>query len=175
MLTPMIRRVRQNHALEHATVSLLLKSGYRPPLGGYSTPGGFFIFGRCSLDAITDAVSEGYGRLTTGESELAVSPYCGTNLLTGAVLSGVASALVIGFKGPRKVRIPLAIAAALGVAVISRPLGNRIQKNITTLGNLNDLTVVDIRRLWERPYPTYRVRTAALQVGARDTMDSRTE
>ena len=48
-----VRRVRQNHALEHATIAVLQESGVRLPLAGYSTSGGFFIFGKASTEAIT--------------------------------------------------------------------------------------------------------------------------
>ena len=73
MIASTIRHVRQNHALEHATVAMLLEGGIRPPLGGYSTPGGFFIFGRAPTDVVTQAATEALLRLTEGQRSLAVS------------------------------------------------------------------------------------------------------
>ena len=91
-----IRRVRQNHGLEHATVTVLLERGVRPPLGGYSTAGGFFIFGRASSETVSDAVYEALARMKEGQKELAVSPYCGTNLATGALLAGLLTTAILG-------------------------------------------------------------------------------
>ena len=45
MTVPWISAVRKNHGLEHATVSLLLERGTSAPMGGYSVPGGFIIWG----------------------------------------------------------------------------------------------------------------------------------
>ena len=96
MLRDVISRIRRNHAIEHATVSLLMARGIKPPLGGYSTAGGFLIIGGVTLEEVSEATLEALGRLKGGESGLAVSPFCGTNLVTGALLAGAAAALVMG-------------------------------------------------------------------------------
>jgi len=159
MIGGSIKQIRQNHALEHATVSILLEAGVRPPLGGYSTSRGFFIFGRCSADAINDAVQEAHTRLTAGQSEMAISPYCGTNLATGALLSGLIAAIIMRYSSTRHRKVSAAIFAAAGSALISRPLGKMIQRKFTTLADINDLAVIDIRQFLRRPYPVFRIRT----------------
>ena len=82
-----INRVRQNHALEHATIAVLMESGIRPPLAGYSVANGFLIYGDVCTDEVTEAAQEALGRMQNGEEGLAISPYCGTNIVTGTVLS----------------------------------------------------------------------------------------
>ena len=62
MLRDVISRVRRNHALEHGTISLLLQRGMKPPLGGYSTPGGFFVFGGTTSTDVSDAAVEALSR-----------------------------------------------------------------------------------------------------------------
>ena len=84
----LLNNVRRNHALEHGTVTMLLEAGARTPLGGYSTSGGFFIFGRASLEEVRTAAQEALASLQSGREELAISPHCGTNLATAALLGG---------------------------------------------------------------------------------------
>ena len=88
--SPLLRpldRVRRNHALEHATIAVLIENGVRPPLAGYSVPGGFLVYGRVSTEMLSAASSQALDRLQSGERELAISPYCGSNLVVGAVLA----------------------------------------------------------------------------------------
>ncbi len=161
MVFDAIRRVRRNHALEHATVTLLLERGIRPPLGGYSTRGGFWLFTRASEEIVAEAVNAAFERLTGGERELAVSPHCGTNLATGVMLGAFVSRLIMGRrKGKDRVlRAPLAIAGAVAATVWGRRLGNDLQRRYTTLADLGDLEVSEIRRAWLLPFPVYRVHT----------------
>ena len=163
MIAEALSRVRRNHALEHATVAVLLEQGFGPPLGGYSTPGGFLVFGRVPTDAVVQAARDALQQLRDGQHERAVSPYCGTNILTGALLAGLASLLILGRKGSRLQRLPTAVAAIVGTTIVSRPIGNTIQRRYTTL---SDMTGVEIRKiipLWARPggrFTVHSVRTA---------------
>ena len=160
MFKPMIRRVRRNHALEHATVAMLLEEGIRPPLAGYSTLGGFFILARVSVDTLTSAANEAMERLKGGESELAISRFCGTNLLTGAMLSGVLSALIMGRGKRRARRIPVAAAAIVCATLVARPLGNALQRHYTTLSDIGGLQITGVKRVWAaRRYAVHRVNT----------------
>ncbi len=155
-----IRHVRQNHALEHATVAVLLEKGIRPPLGGYSTAGGFFIFGRASSETVSDAVYEAFTRMKEGQKELAVSPYCGTNLATGALLAGLLTTAILGRRKGRLRRFPFAVAAIVGATLASRPLGNSLQRRYTTLAEVSDLEITGIRRLWKGSYTIHRISIA---------------
>ena len=88
--------MRRNHALEHATVTLMLEEGVRGPLGGYSTPWGFFVVGDLSTEQLQRIVGNALDGLNTGHSEMAISPHCGTNMAVAALFSGVLTRLVLG-------------------------------------------------------------------------------
>src|SRR5260221_11042759 len=80
------RRIRQNHALEHATVTVL--SGLIPDLriSARSSSRGFIIFGDVALGLLRRALDEALRRLQAGEAALAIHPNCGPNLVLGASL-----------------------------------------------------------------------------------------
>ena len=159
MIKKGIAKVRMNHALEHASIAVLLEQGIRPPLGGYSVPQGFVVFARASTEQVRCAVHDAYDRLTRGQHELAVSPYCGANLVTGALLAGVLTSVIMGRRGRRVARLPLAAAAIVGATLLSRPLGRQLQRRVTTLAAVQDLVVVDVRPLWSGLGGVHLVRT----------------
>ena len=150
MIASAIRHVRQNHALEHATVAVLLERGMRPPLGGYSTPGGFFIFGKAPTDVVSNAASDALGRLMEGQKALAISPHCGTNLVAGAVLAGLLSALIMGRRGRRLRRLTAAAVAIIGATLVGRPLGNALQRRYTTFADVTGMEITGTSRLWDQ-------------------------
>ena len=49
---PLVDSVRRNHAIEHATVTLMLERGMRVPMGGYSISPGFIIWSRASPEDV---------------------------------------------------------------------------------------------------------------------------
>ena len=159
-LRDVISRVRRNHAIEHATVSLLMSRGIRPPLGGYSTAGGYFIFGRVTLDEVSQAAHEALARLRDGESGLAVSPFCGTNLVAGALLAGAAAALVMGnSRGKRLQRLPVVGIAAIAATMLARPVGNALQRRYTTLSDASGVEIDEVRQVFAGSFSVHRVRT----------------
>ena len=181
-LRDVISRVRRNHAIEHATVSLLMARGTRPPLGGYSTAGGFFIFGRATLEEVSQAAHEALARLRDGESGLAVSPFCGTNLVAGALLAGAAAALVMGnSRGKRLQRLPVvgvaAVAAnsrgkrqvfaaplrvhrvaAVAATMLARPVGNALQRRYTTLSDARGVEIDGVRQVLAGSFRVHELR-----------------
>src|SRR5713226_5140440 len=80
------RRIRQKHALEHATITIL--SGYVPDLrvSARSSSRGFNIFGDVDLGQLRRSLDEALQRLQAGEAQLAIHPNCGTNLVVGVSL-----------------------------------------------------------------------------------------
>lgn len=150
MLGNVINRIRRNHALEHATVTLLLERGAAsPPLGGYSTPGGFFIAGGISTDDLKSIISEALSQLNAGSSEMAVSPHCGTNLATAFLISALLTRVATaGSNGSRWKRLPLLVAAVVAGPLLSRPIGNAIQRRYTTLADMNGLEVIAVSNIW---------------------------
>ena len=139
-----IEQVRRNHALEHATVSILLEGGEYPPLVGYSTSGGFYLFGRAPTNVVRECVQQAVRRLLAGHTELAVSPHCGTNIATGLLVGSLLSALIMRGSRSRLQRLPLLSLAVIGAAILSRPLGSTIQRHITTSADVRELQGWDI-------------------------------
>ncbi|HRX05321.1 MAG TPA: DUF6391 domain-containing protein, partial [Anaerolineae bacterium] len=87
-----LRRVRQHHAVEHATITILMARNPGLQLvGGRSDHRGFYIYGPVQTSALSTAVEEALRRLKNGEARLAIHPNCGTNLVTTGTLAGVAA------------------------------------------------------------------------------------
>lgn len=153
-LTDTLNRIRRNHALEHAVVTLLLERGIDPPLGGYSTRGGFFIVAAVPTADLASAVTDALAKLNAGETELAVSPHCGTNLATGALITSLITRLVIGKrKMPLWKRLPLFAASAIAGGLLGRKIGNEIQRRYTTLARMDALQVVSITPIFQGDPP----------------------
>src|SRR5205085_6266297 len=139
------RRIRQNHALEHATITIL--SGMVPNLrvSARSSSQGFIIFGDVDLGQLRRALDEALRRLQAGEAELAIHPNCGTNLVVG--ISLVAAGTLLGMASSNaRTRIASAAASSLAGAVGARPLGEFVQKHFTTLPDLQGVRVTEIFR-----------------------------
>ena len=150
--------IRQNHALEHATVALLVRRYGPLRIIGRSTPGGFYLYGDVPTAAVEDAAREGLRRLRGGESRLAVSPMCGTNIAVAGILTGLASVMAMG-KRARLTRLPNAITATLAALAVSRPAGNLVQKWVTTTGDLTGLSIAAIERSGKGRRTVHHVRT----------------
>ncbi|MCL4257786.1 MAG: hypothetical protein KJZ53_04555 [Anaerolineales bacterium] len=156
-------RLRRNHGLEHATIHVLSRTHPRVSTAGHSDPGGFWLLGDLSTEAVYTAVEEALARLNAGERNLAIHPNCGTNLVTASVTAGLAGALAFGTARndrERLERLPLAILMSLGGLLLARPLGARIQQRVTTSGDPGSLHVVEIRRTQRGRFTAHRVSTA---------------
>lgn len=147
MIAGLLDRTRKNHAIEHATIGILMEEGKaHPPLAGNATPLGFFVYGRISSGDLEEASHQALRRLTSGEANLAVSPFCGTNLLVAATLAGIGVALSVRSKtGIQK--IPSAISTALMGLIVSQPLGRLVQRHITTDADVANIRIVVVRSL----------------------------
>ena len=154
-----IDRARQNHAIEHGTIATLLEKGAHTPLSGNATPGGFYIYGRVSTEEVASAASEALRRLQKGDRELAVSPYCGTNLVVGALIAGLISGIIMGRTRGRLQRIPVMAAAILGSTLLGRPLGNIVQRRYTTLADVEDVEITGVKSISVGSFKVHRVRT----------------
>jgi hypothetical protein len=83
-----VQATRKNHAWEHATIGLLLQRGQvRGGVAGRATANGFYVFGRVAQRDVVLAAVESLARLQQGEAELAISPFCGTNLVVTGLLN----------------------------------------------------------------------------------------
>jgi uncharacterized protein DUF6391 len=139
------RRIRQNHALEHATVTIL--SGYVSDLriSARSSSRGFIIFGDVDLGQLRRALDEALRRLQAGEAQLAIHPNCGTNLVVGIMLLTVGTLLGMT-SGRARTRIASTAVSSVAGLMAARPLGEFVQKHVTTLPDLEGVRVTDIFR-----------------------------
>jgi len=156
----MSEAVRRNHAIEHATIAVLLgRLQKRTRIIGRATQDGFYIYGDIPEQHIEDSAREALARLQRGESHLAVSPLCGTNIVVTAVATAIVSAIAIG-GGNRMLKLPNAILATLAAVVASRPLGSLIQKYVTTSPEVDGMQIISVQPLREWTPNLHKVTTA---------------
>ncbi len=161
MLKRVINAIRRNHALEHATISILLsRHGPHVRVVGRAAPDGFYIYGDIPTERLREFAYEGLARLQRGESHLAVSPLCGTNLAVAGVLAGLASLFAMGSR-TRLQGIPGAIMAAMLAVIAAQPLGRLVQKHVTTSPELDGVRIVSVEPMGRRFPRLHKVRTAS--------------
>ncbi|MSQ41983.1 MAG: hypothetical protein EXR65_02975 [Dehalococcoidia bacterium] len=149
-MVPAIRRwldaVRRNHALEHATVAVLLARHGPARLAGRAGAEGFFIVTEHTPEEVASCADEALRRLQRGESSLAVSPLCGTNIAVAGLLAAAAATAVLAAPGGRG-RFLNAFTAAMLAALAAQPVGRLVQRRLTTRADLDGLQIVATRRL----------------------------
>jgi len=139
--------VRQNHALEHATIHVLASRYPYSWMAGRSTPSGFVIYGSLPTEVVASAASEALARLQQGEAHLAVHPRCGTYLAVTSVAAGTAAFLASqGRSRSRFERLPIALTAATIASVIAQPLAARIQQDVTTTPEVDGVYIEGVTR-----------------------------
>ncbi len=152
------RRIRQNHALEHATITILSQLIPDLAVSARSSSTGFIIFGDVDLGLLRRALDEALRRLQAGEAELAIHPNCGTNLAVGVSLVTVGTMLGMASRHPRT-RVAAAAASSMAGLMAGRPLGEFVQKHVTTLPDLQGVRVTEIFRRKLFGFPIVEVRT----------------
>jgi hypothetical protein len=157
IISDLVRRTRQHHAIEHATLHML---GARFPnrnFAGYSDPLGFIIYGDVDELSVRRAVGDALLRLQAGEAHLAIHPNCGTTLAAGTVMTTFAA--MIGMAGPRR-RTPDRLASGLmfvlAAQVAAKPVGLWLQ-GFTTTADVADRWVAEIRPLRAGSLQAHRV------------------
>ncbi len=160
---PTISRIRRNHGLEHATIHILSRAKRRRPLAGHSDAGGFWLLGEVETEELVEAVQEALHRLRSGERELAVHPNCGTNLATSGTFAGLGAFLAFAGAGGRfrdkLERLPLAAFLSTLALILAQPLAFRLQREVTTSGDPENLRVVQVQRTAVRGRTAHRVLT----------------
>lgn len=135
---PLIKKIRRNHALEHATVHVLQQRLGRLSLVGHSDWNGFTLYGPIDTAEVKLAAHEALRRLRQGEADLAVHPRCGTVVATTGILTALVAFLAISLDGgsPRRrfrwSSIPGAMLATTAAAILAQPLGMALQERYTT-------------------------------------------
>jgi hypothetical protein len=153
-----INSVRQNHAMEHATIHVLSARYPYARMAGRSTTSGFFIYGSVPTQVVANAASEALVRLQQGESHLAVHPRCGTYLAVTSLAAGTAAfAASQGRQRSKLDRLPLALVAATIASVIAQPLAARVQEDITTTPELDGVCIQDVKRQERGKYIAHKI------------------
>ncbi|MDX1993190.1 MAG: DUF6391 domain-containing protein [bacterium] len=151
---PIIRRVRRNHALEHATIHMLSRANRNLRMAGRSSDGGFVLIGNVATDQVEKAADDALRRLNSGESNLALHPNCGTNLVTAGALTTFVALIGMGSRS-RPVtpdRLSWTMTMMILALIVSQPLGMTLQKHITTEGDPGDLEIIGVTKR-EIPWP----------------------
>jgi hypothetical protein len=141
-------KTKRNHALEHGTISLLLNGlTHHQPMAGYSVPGGFFVLGNVTTEQVDECSREALSRMQKGEADLAVSPFCGTNIVVTAMLTSLGS--LAGYKlGGRGLRgLNRAFSNAALAIVAGQPIGRAVQRRYTTSADVGAMRIGGISRL----------------------------
>lgn len=162
-LAPVLR-LRRNHALEHATLQVLMQKNARLSVLGYSDLEGFSVVGNLSTDDLQAAVDEALKRLKAGEWQLAIHPHCGTNFVAGGVVAGFFAWLAMAGAskglGKRLERLPVVMAVVTLGTMLAQPLGPWLQAKVTTQSTIGEMEVVSITRFQREGTPVHKVRTA---------------
>jgi len=152
--------VRRNHALEHATVAVLLARHGPRRLAGRASVDGFLIAGDVEPEELTSCAHEALDRLRGGQAGLAVSPLCGTNIAVSGFMAAAAATAALAGGGKRGDRFPNAFMAAMVAVVAAQPVGRLVQQHLTTRPDLDDLEIVDTKTVF-RGLKKVRTRTVA--------------
>lgn len=141
MLRSLLKRIRRNHALEHATLNLISNTFPHAQILGLSTPRGYTIYTSLTAKEVIPATMEALKRLQSGEGNLRVHQNCGTNLVVTAGLTTLAT--LIGIRGKtasplRKHldRLPHLILLNVLALLAAPSLGEWVQANVTTDADL---------------------------------------
>ncbi|TAJ16179.1 MAG: hypothetical protein EPO65_13725 [Dehalococcoidia bacterium] len=127
---------------------LLARHGPRR-MAGRATADGFYILGRVDEVTLRSCAEEALSRMQRGESGLAVSPLCGTNIaVTGAVTAAATMATLsrgrdLGIRD----RFGNAFTAAMLGVILAQPLGRLVQAHLTTRSDLGGIQLVGVRTL----------------------------
>lgn len=150
--------VRQNHALEHATIVLLSRKYPEIRLSGISFAAGFFVFGELPTEAILPTAQEALQLLRTTQPELAVNERCGTNLAVAGMLTGLSAMGVAKMRRPYSTANNVILASTAAI-VLARPLGLTVQRYITTQTPNSSMRILNVKPLTVMGAPTHFVST----------------
>lgn len=138
--------IRRNHALEHATVAVLLARGGPRRLAGLALADGFLIAGEIEAAELEACAREALRLLREGHEGLAVSPLCGSNVVASSALAALAATLTLA-RGRGLGRLPNAFLAASLGALAGQPAGRLVQRRLTTLADHAALEVTAVTSL----------------------------
>lgn len=135
--------LRRNHALEHATIAVMMEREPGRKFNGFSTDEGFFVQGVRSLEEVDSAAREALKRLRSGESKLAVHRNCGTTIVAANLLAAVffLAALGVGLYLGGNALYALILLGILLSFALRVPLSLLLQRFVTTDSDLTNAEV----------------------------------
>jgi hypothetical protein len=145
MIGRLVGTVRRNHALEHATIAVMLrKIGHDIRVVGRATRDGYYLYADIPTELLEESTREALQRMKSGEGHLAVSALCGTNLAVAGAMAGAASLLTLG-NGNRTEKLPNVVLASMLAVLAAQPVGRLVQRYLTTSPDLSDTEIVAIK------------------------------
>lgn len=137
------KRVRINHAIEHATANVLEEKYGVDKVSGLAFKDGFKLMGYLpDSSTLMRASQEALQRLRNGESNLALHPRCGTSIIIGQFL--FALMFVIYFLFSHHFSIIEILIGFLLTMTLSTPLGLLAQKFLTTSTDVDGMYLSSI-------------------------------
>lgn len=136
------RILRRNHALEHATIVVMMERGPDRRFNGFSDDDGFFVQGIRSMEEVDSAAREALQRLKAGEKKLAVHRNCGTTIVASNLLAAVFFLGALGVGIYLSWNLYLLILGGIALSLILRvPLSLFLQRFVTTDADLANAEV----------------------------------
>ena len=134
--------LRRNHALEHATIVVMMEREPGRKLNGFSTDEGFFVQGVRSLEEVESAAREALGRLRGGEKGLAIHRNCGTTIVAANLLTAIffLGSLTLGLYLNWPIYL-LVVGAVVLAFTLRVPLSLFLQRFVTTDTDLSNAEV----------------------------------
>jgi hypothetical protein len=135
--------LRRNHALEHATIVVMMEKEPGRKLNGFSTDDGFFVQGVRSISEVESAAREAMRRLQNGEKRLAIHRNCGTTIVAANLLAAIFFLVTLGtFLYLDVGNLYLMILGSVVLAFALRiPLSLILQRFVTTDADLTNAEV----------------------------------
>jgi hypothetical protein len=137
------RILRRNHALEHATIVVMMEREPGRKFNGFSTDDGFFVQGVRSTEEVDSAAREALRRLRAGEKKLAVHRNCGTTIVAANLLAAIffLGAVGVGFYLGGNQLYLLILGGVILSFALRVPLSLFLQRFVTTDADLSNAEV----------------------------------
>ena len=135
--------LRRNHALEHATIVVMMEREPGRRFNGFSTDEGFFVQGVRSTEEVDSAAREALRRLRAGEKKLAVHRNCGTTIVAANLLAAIFFLIALGvglYLGGNLLYL-LILGGVILSLVLRVPLSLLLQRFVTTDADLSNAEV----------------------------------
>lgn len=136
------RILRRNHALEHATIVVMMEREPGRRFNGFSTDEGFFVQGVRSIEEVDSAAREALRRLRRGQKRLAIHRNCGTTIVAANLLAAVFFLAALGAGLYMEWPLYLLILGSVALSLLLRvPLSLLLQRFVTTDSDLSNAEV----------------------------------